>query len=236
MAIRKTAPTQDAHEARFGGFDERALQFFTKLARHNDREWFAERKVLYEQKLVQPMQLLVEELSAALHTVDLPLAAPLRSPVQRIYRDIRFSPNKNPFRTHIASVLYREGDKSRDGVLYVHLAPQGSFVAAGFWQPEKEALRRWRDAVAADPAPLLRIDRALPLSTEDTLQRMPRGYERFGEQPDAALLRLKSFVAQQPIAPDELHSRAVLGSLLAFAQEAEPLLRYGWSLERTKRE
>ncbi len=237
MAIHKRAPkpkpnpepTPDA--SHFNGFDGRALDFFAKLARNNRREWFAERKPVYEQTLLQPMQLLMQDLAAALHAVDLPLEAPHRSPVQRIYRDTRFSPNKSPFRTHIAGVLYREGDKSRDGVIYVHLDPKESFTAAGFWQPEKDALRRWRGAIAADPAPLLRIDKALPLDAEDTLQRMPRGYERFAEEPGAALLKLKSFVVQQPLAPGELQSRAVLDSIVAFAQRAAPLLRYGWSLE-----
>ncbi len=231
MADSKKAPVHTAGEAAFNGFPERALDFFGKLARNNRRDWFAERKPAYEQTLMQPMQLLVQDLSAALHAVDLPLEAPHRTPVQRIYRDTRFSPNKNPFRTHIASVLHREGDKTQDGVLYVHFSLKESFVAAGFWQPEKDALRRWRDAIAADPAPLLRIDKALPLNTEDTLQRMPRGYERFAEEPGAALLKLKSFVVQQPIAPDELRSRVVIDSLVAFARRAEPLLRFGWSLE-----
>ncbi len=239
MATKKTAPArqpeQGEGELHFRGFDEHALEFLSRLARNNRREWFAERKPVYEQTLVQPMERLVEDLATALHAADLPLEAPHRAPVQRIYRDTRFSPNKNPFRTHVASVLYRGGDKSRDGVIYLHLDPKGSFVAAGFWQPEKEALRRWRDAIAADPAPLLRISKALPLNTDDTLQRMPRGYERFAEQPGAALLRLKSFVTQQPIEPAELCSRAVLESLAAFARRAEPLLRYGWSLEQRDR-
>ena len=230
MATHRKAAEPTPGDSHFQGFSERALDFFAKLARDNRREWFAERKPVYEQTLVRPMQLLIQDLSAALYAVDLPLEAPHRSPVQRIYRDTRFSPNKSPFRTHIASVLHREGDKTQDGVLYVHLSLKGSFVAAGFWQPEKDALRRWRDAIAAEPAPLLRIDKALPFNPEDTLLRMPRGYERFAEEPGAALLKLKSFVVQQPIAPDELRSRVILDSLVKFARRAEPLLRYGWSL------
>ncbi len=221
---------QQTEEQPFSGFSEAAFSFFPKLARNNRREWFAEHKAVYEKSLLTPMLLLVRDLAVHLHAAGLPLEAQRRSPVHRIYRDIRFSPNKSPFHTHISAALYREGDKLRDGVLYLHLDGKEPFVAAGFWQPEKHSLLRWRESIAADPAPLLRIAQDLPLEPGDTLTRMPRGFERHAESSSAPLLRLKSFIARAPLAPDELRSRAVLGSLVAFAKQAEPLLRYGWSL------
>ena len=217
--------------ARFEGFSPEAFAFFRKLARNNRREWFATRKTLYEDTLMAPMLLLVEEFAQQLHAKALPLAPPPRAPVQRIYRDIRFSPNKSPFKTNISSALYRDGNKKVDGALYLHLDAEQPFVAAGFWQPEKTSLRRWRDAIAADAKPLLQLAKKLPLDPADTLQRMPRGYERFADRPGAELLRLKSFVVRRDLPQEELFSRAILKTLLQFAKQAEPLLRYGWSLE-----
>lgn len=215
---------------RFGGFPAGALPFLRRLKRNNDRGWFAERKGEYERLLLDPMLLLVRELEGALADAGLPMAASARAPVFRVYRDIRFSNDKSPLKTHIASALYREGNKRLDGIVYLHVDPAGSFVAAGFWQPEKAALARWRERIAADPAPLARIHAQTPLDGADALTRMPRGYEHLAEQPHAHLLRLKSFVVQQPIAPDVLASPRILEQAEAFARRAAPLLRYGWEV------
>ena len=216
---------------RFTGFPADAFQFFARLKRNNQREWFAERKPLYEQTLLGPMLLLVQDLAAALHAKSLPLEPARRSPVHRIYRDIRFSNDKTPFQTHISSALYREGDKKSEGILYLHLDAKQPFVAAGFWQPEKTSLRRWRDSLAADPKPLLQFAKKMPLEPEDTLQRMPRGYEQYAGAEAEPLLKLKSFLVRRDLPQSELSSRAILKRLVQFAQQAEPLLRYGWNLE-----
>ncbi len=216
---------------RFEGFPAGTLPWFRKLARNNDREWFAARKAEYEALAVAPMLLLLEELTESLHAAGLPMAPSRRAPVFRIYRDIRFSNDKTPFKTNLGSALHREGSKANEGLFYIHIDPKGSFAAAGFWQPEKASLLRWRERIAADPGPLLRIAKALPLAQEDALARMPRGFERFADTPAASLLRFKSFVARQEIDPALLGSRELLPALLQFALKAEPLLRYGWSLE-----
>lgn len=215
---------------RFQGFPAGALPFLRRLKRNNDRAWFAERKGEYERLLLDPMLLLVRELEGALAEAGLPVAASAKSPVFRVYRDIRFSNDKSPFRTHIASALYRAGNKRLDGIVYLHVAPEGSLVAAGFWQPEKAALHRWRERIAEDPGPLARIGAETPLDEADALTRMPRGYERHAEQPHARLLRLKNFIVQEPIAPEALLSRRMLEQAEAFALRAAPLLRYGWEV------
>ncbi len=217
---------------RFEGFPAGALPWLRRLKKNNDRAWFAERKAEYERLLLGPMLLLVEELGAALAEAGLPMRAPAKAPVFRIYRDIRFSNDKSPFKTNIASVLHREGSKRLDGIVYLHVDPEGSFAAAGFWQPEKAALNRWRERIAEEPAPLLRIHGETPLDQEDTLARMPRGYEQHGTAPHAHLLRLKSFVVREPIAPESLASRKALEQAVVFARKAAPLLRYGWEFDR----
>ncbi len=217
---------------RFEGFPSGALPFLRRLKRNNDRAWFAERKDEYERLLVEPMLLLLHEFGAALAEAGLPMAARAKSPVFRIYRDVRFSNDKSPFKTHISSVLHREGNKRLDGIVYLHVDPAGSFVAAGFWQPEKAALNRWRERIAEDPEPLARIHAETALDGADALARMPRGYERFADHPHAHLLRLKSFVVQEPFNPEALRSREMLDQAAAFARRAAPLLRYGWEFDR----
>ena len=221
-------------ETEFTGFAAGALPFLRKLKRNNDREWFAARKEEYERLLAGPMLALVRELAGVLHEAGLPLAPRQRNPVFRIYRDIRFSNDKTPFKTNVASALHRDGDKRVDGIVYLHIDPAGSFVAAGFWQPEKAVLNRWRERIAAAPEELLALDRALPLDRADALTRLPRGYERFADTPAAPFLRLKSFIVQEPLPPDSLDGRAVVDRAAAVAQRAAPLLRYGWALAPAK--
>ena len=221
----------EIEDRRFEGFPEGAFEFFAKLKRNNRREWFAQRKALYEETLLAPMLLLVRDLAVALHAKGLPVEPPRRAPVHRIYRDIRFSNDKTPFQTHISSALYRGGDKKTEGMVYLQLDAKQPFAAAGFWLPEKASLRRWRDSLAEDPDTLLRFAKKMPLDPHDTLQRMPRGYEQYAETEAAPLLKLKSFLVRSDLPQAELGSRAILKRLVRFAQQAEPLLRYGWNLE-----
>ncbi len=223
----KRAVTEAVEES-FAGFPAGALPFLRRLKRNNDRVWFAERKDEYESLLLAPMLLLVRELAGSLHDRELPLAPSQKLPVFRIYRDIRFSKDKTPLKTHISSVLHRDGDKRVDGMLYVHIDPVESFVAAGFWQPDRAALGRWRERIAAEPGPLLRFAKGMPLDDEDILARMPRGFERYADAPAEHLLRLKSFLTKEAIDPAALRSRAVVDLAVGFAKRAEPLLRYGW--------
>ncbi len=215
----------------FTGFPPDAFLFFNHLQRNNRREWFAERKALYQQTLAAPMLLLVQNLAVMLHAIGLPLEPARRDPVHRIYRDTRFSREKLPFHTHIASALYRDSHKKAPGALYLHLDARAPFLAAGFWEPEKAELRRWRDQIVADPLPLLHLVDRMPLETENRLKRLPRGYEHHAASSGAHLLSLKSFVMRRPLPVADLYTQAILESMVGFAKDAAPLLRYGWALE-----
>jgi uncharacterized protein (TIGR02453 family) len=100
----------------------------------------------------------------------LPLVGDLRRGIFRIYRDVRFSPDKRLYKTHAGAVLTRSGGRHDPGVLYIHVAPGESMVAAGFWHPDPALLARLRRAVLADPEGFLTIVERLctagcPLST-----------------------------------------------------------------------
>src|SRR5258705_6533832 len=135
----------------FPGFPPAALTFFKGLRDHNDPVWFKPRKAVYETEVLAPFRDLLVAVGAALEEAGLPLAGDPQRSIFRIYRDVRFSPDKRLYKTHAGAVLTRSGNKRDPGLLYLHLEPGESMVAAGFWHPEPALLARLRRAILDDP-------------------------------------------------------------------------------------
>ncbi len=223
----------------FPGFSDDGLAFLRDLREHNDREWFKPRKATYDDELLEPLRMLVADLSRRLPDHGLPLTADPRKGVFRIYRDTRFSKNKTPYKTHVSAVLGRGGDKKAPGALYVHVEPGGSRVGGGFWQPESPFLRRWRERMVGDPQAFLDVAQALrerglrfQATGANLLKRMPRGFESFADSPVADYLRWKAgFVAFRDDVPDDqVQSPAFTDLVVETADALRPLLDYGWSV------
>src|SRR5437870_266659 len=145
------------NRAAFPGFSPAAFAFFRELAEHNDPDWFRPRKALHETEVLAPFRALIAAVGAALAEAGVPLVGDPRRGIFRIYRDVRFSPDKRLYKTHQGAVLTRSGGKRDPGLLYLHLAPGESMVAAGFWHPEPPLLARLRRAIVADPDAFLAI-------------------------------------------------------------------------------
>ena len=152
----------DAGSGEFRGFHPDALQFLADLADNNDREWFKPRKADYERLLKQPFEALCVALAERFEERDLPLRAdPNKSPF-RIYRDVRFSKDKSPYKTGQGADfpwIDSEDDVSRPrGAVggYFHFAPGDIFVGGGMWRPERERLAAFREKVDRDPNGVLK--------------------------------------------------------------------------------
>src|SRR6516162_4652774 len=167
----------------FTGFKPAAFSFFRGLAKHNDPLWFKPRKAIYNDEVLGPFRALITALGAALEAVGIPLVGDPDRGIFRIYRDVRFSANKQLYKIHQGGVLTRSGGKGDPGLLYVHLEPGASIIGAGFWHPEPPLLNRLRRAVADNPDEFLAMAeqlraRGCPVSCEsERLTRLPRGFE-----------------------------------------------------------
>src|SRR5437773_3395830 len=135
----------------FAGFRPAAFAFFRGLRHNNGPDWFKPRKAGYETEVLAPFRALIAALTAALAEAGIPLAGDPARSIFRIYRDVRFSPDKRLYKTHAGAVLTRSGEKRDPGLLYLHLEPGASMVAAGFWHPEPALLSRLRRAMLDDP-------------------------------------------------------------------------------------
>jgi uncharacterized protein (TIGR02453 family) len=217
----------------FQGFGPQALPFFKALAFHQTKEWFEANRETYESAVRAPMGDLAEETTARLETAKIPIKGDRRSSLFRVHRDVRFSKNKDPYKTNAGVALTRTGSKSDPGVLYFHLSPEECFFAAGFHMPDPHELARLR-AAAVRRAKVFKhmtsklAKKGLSLSDEDALKRPARGLEAIDDPEIALAARLRSFICLRPVSETQIHKPSLLDDFCAFASDSLPLLRWGW--------
>ncbi|WP_236975933.1 DUF2461 domain-containing protein [Membranihabitans maritimus] len=177
------------------GIQSETLDFLQDLALNNDRDWFNEHKPLYRKGL-EDFKAFIQGLKIQLMQFD----EIERSKIFRIYRDIRFSKDKTPYKTHFSAHFVRSG-KFRRGGFYFQISPEKVFVAGGFWKPERKDLEFIRQGIAADSTELRKAinesdfkKRFGALGGEE-LKTAPRGYDKDHEEVD--LLRKKQFVVSR---------------------------------------
>jgi uncharacterized protein (TIGR02453 family) len=208
----------------FAGFRSEAIQFLADLAENNERSWFQPRKADYEKLLKEPLEAFVAALGERFRARRIPLKAdPARAPF-RIYRDVRFSKDKSPYKTNVGASFPWAGDGEGAGGGYFHVAPGEVFVGGGMWHPEPARLNAFRRLVDTDPARVHAvIDAPGFLATfghvsGEALTRVPQGYR--GDHPEAELLKLKGVVfmrqlsdsdAGDPELPDRLAETLAVG-------------------------
>jgi uncharacterized protein (TIGR02453 family) len=221
--------------APFTGFRPAALDFFRGLAKHNDPLWFKPRKAIYDNEVLAPFRALILALGAALEAVGIPLIGDPDRGIFRIYRDVRFSANKQLYKTHAGAVLTRSGRKGDPGLLYVHIEPGASMAGVGFWHPEPELLTRLRGAIVNEPEEFLAMAERLQglgfsVSCEnERLSRVPRGFEAAKGTAIADYVCWKNFLADTTIGDAEMQSPGLVSGIVDFALAAYPLLEWGWA-------
>ena len=176
------------------------LSYLKTLAKHNDREWFEKNKSKYLE-VREIFNEFVQRLYDDLVIMDESLEGlnPKKF-VFRIYRDVRFSKDKRPYKTNFAAAFSRVGKGLGSPGYYLHIEPGNkSFVAGGVYMPEADKLAKVRQEIDYNGALLKKImsDRKFKkwyngFWDGDQLKTIPRGYPK--DHPDAALLKLRSFI------------------------------------------
>lgn len=173
------------------------LGFLIDLQGNNNREWFTENKKRYEANL-KNIVVFADALLAKMNQHDVLETPTGKKSLFRIYRDVRFSKDKSPYKTHWSG-SFRRATQLRRGGYYFHIQPGNqSFIGGGFWEPSKEDLQRIREEIAADPSEMRDI-----LSNPDfvktfgslqgeQLKTAPKGFDK--EHPAIDLLRYKQFI------------------------------------------
>ncbi|HEY6325734.1 MAG TPA: DUF2461 domain-containing protein [Candidatus Cybelea sp.] len=226
----------NATPEKFTGFSPQALKFLRDLKKNNDRAWFAPRKELYERECLAPLRALTVDLASALRKARIPIDADPSRVGFRIYRDVRFSRDKSPYKTNLGTYLPYRGVRGAPGGLYIHIAPKESFAVAGFYQLDKEPLQRWREAMASDPKRFQTVLRSLqrnglaPSEEHAALKRMPRGFEALAESPIAAYFKIGTFMLSEKLSDVDVAGKGLIERSIALVKNAKPLLEYGWDV------
>lgn len=164
-------------------FTEETLRFLRGLKRNNRREWFEERRAVFEQQVKAPMLALIERLTAGMAGYAPAHMRPAAKILFRIYRDTRFSADKTPYKTHLGAWWARSGMEKTSGAgYYLHISDTELVIAAGAYMPEKEqtlAIRRHLLEAHAEWKQLIedrKLLRAFKVHDPLALSRPPKGF------------------------------------------------------------
>ena len=173
------------------------LDFLIQLEKNNNRDWFTENKKRYEKEHEQIVEF-ADELLGKMNQHDTIETPTGKKSLYRIYRDVRFSKDKSPYKTHWSGG-FRRATKQLRGGYYFHIQPNGqSFIGGGFWEPNKEDLQRIREDIERDPSELQAIladpnfVNTFGKLEGEQLKTAPKGFDK--EHPAIDLLRFKQFI------------------------------------------
>lgn len=211
------------------GFSPALFKFLGDLKRHNDRDWFQTNRDRYEAEVKGPVQAFILAFAEPLEGISRHFLADARGnggSMFRINRDIRFSPNKDPYKTNVGA-QFRHRDCTRDAHspgFYLHLEPGASFASAGSWHPDPEALRRIRERIVSHTRAWKALgDGGLAVGGE-ALKRVPAGFDP--GHPFAEDLKLKDFYTYTPLTDHEVCAADFLERFTAICRGNAPLVAF----------
>lgn len=209
------------------------LKFLKDLSKNNHKPWFDEHRTTYE-KAKSDFSSLINALLEKLSGEDDTLTGlTAKSCMFRINRDVRFSRNKEPYKTNFGASMNRGGKKSVFAGYYFHLEPGASFIGGGCWMPAPPELGKIRQEIDYNFGDFQKIIGSpafkkhygsLQQDGDLKLQRVPKGYE--SDNPAAEYLKLKSFIAMKPVTDKDLLSPDLLNNALNAYKALKPLIQF----------
>ena len=203
------------------------LLFLKDLHKNNNREWFNENKDRYRAahtNVADFVEVLIEEIGKFDEEI---LKIDAKKTLFRIYRDVRFSKDKSPYKTNFGAGLGM-GKSNRISGYYLHIEPGKSFLAGGVYQPEPSVLKEIRKEISMNAKEFQEIleqddfrNNFRGLSVEQKLQRVPAGFEK--DDPMAEFLKLKNFIVVHPVSNEALMKKDAAKNFAQIFKSIKPL-------------
>jgi uncharacterized protein (TIGR02453 family) len=206
------------------------LEFLTELNENNNREWFNANRDRYEScrdKMLLMTEIFISEIRK--FDGDIPVMDP-RECLFRIYRDIRFSADKSPYKTHFGSFIARGGHKSTRAGYYFHVQPDDSFLSGGIYMPQPDVLKALRTGISDHSEELLSIinnpgfKKYFSTLEGEKLKTPPKGFS--ADCQCIELLKHKSYFIWTSLSTDDLCREDFIGKGIAIFREIYPLNRF----------
>jgi len=209
-------------------FTPELFQFLKQIKRNNRRPWFLKNRDRFEEAVRQPCLRFITDFGFRLREVSPWIVAdakPNGGSLMRIYRDIRFSPDKSPYKTYLGMNFPHAGatEELQGAGYFLQLDPGASFLAAGAWHPERRYLAKIRDAISWRSDEWKKAKRGLRLSGE-SLSKPPRGYRY--DHPMIEDLKRLDFVASFEFSDAQVCSTRFLGDVTAASKKRAPLVGF----------
>jgi uncharacterized protein (TIGR02453 family) len=212
-------------------FTGETLRFLRALKRNNRRDWFEAHRDAYEAHVRQPMAAIIDQLAEDFRRFGPEFVASPKTSMYRIYRDIRFSANKAPYKTHAAASFPTRGLPKHEGAgLYFHVSGDEVWVGGGMYAPPAPQLYAVRAHLAANTSRLRTLIESPAFRREvgslegERLQRVPRGFPK--DHPAAEYLKFRQFIAGREFAPAFAASPRFYAGVLGVFRGLVPLLRF----------
>jgi uncharacterized protein (TIGR02453 family) len=233
MAKAKETPLSDMEFfPPFSGFPRDGIDFMKRLKRNNNRQWFEQHKEEYGALVKLPMQSLIVALQPHFERFAPEFESNPKKSIFRIYRDVRFSKDKTPYKTHAAAHFVLRGKpKGVEGSgYYLHIEPGEVFLGGGIYMPDGDQLKKIRKAIAGQPERFLSIIEQKNLKKVfgrlqgEKLQRVPRGYEP--DHPMAEWLKHKQFFVWVEWPETKCFREKFVDDVAVVFESATPMVRF----------
>ena len=215
----------------FRGFSPEAISFLGALKRNNRREWFQPRKEKYEALIKAPMLDFVGCLNEEFARFAPSYVTPPAKAVYRIYRDTRFSPDKTPYKTHVAAIFPRQTAVKREGaVFYLHFTEKEVLAFGGVWSPDRDELLAYRTLLQQNHEEFAEIlnnkslQKLVGKLEGEQLSRMPKGFPV--DHPAESLLRRKQWYLESTLDIGLLTTPRVVPELARRFAVMAPLVEF----------
>jgi len=214
-------------------FGPELLKFLNELRAHNNRAWFQKNKKRYEKEVRDPFLRFIEELGPELRKINPHMVAdpsPVGGSMMRIYRDVRFSKDRSPYKTYVAAHFWH--DKGKEGAspaYYLHFEADGSVIGAGVWHPEPVALKRIRDAIVRDTERWQWVKPEGGRGSRcamhgESLLKPPRGFNQ--SHPFIEDIKRKDFTAGSRISDKQICGEDFKDTVVEIFHEMAPFVRF----------
>jgi uncharacterized protein (TIGR02453 family) len=206
------------------------IQFLNELSENNNREWFQKNKKRYDEsreKVLFLTEVVINEIRK--FDPDVPLLEP-KDCLFRIFRDVRFSNDKRPYKTNFGSFIAKGGRKSMHAGYYFHIEPSGSFVGGGIYMPAAEPLKAIRQYIAENGEEFLSLInsknfiKVYPEMMDDKLKTAPKGYSPDHEFIN--LLKYKSFAFSSQFDKSQILADNFIEKLVHSFKTLHPVNRF----------